>query len=76
MLKFLLPAGSRWDPDSGILAGNFCRKLLAAGSINELSAYIQPLVTFFFFFCELSVSEYICLSVIPISKIALRARRP
>jgi hypothetical protein len=32
-------AGSRWEPDSGISAGNFCRKLRAAGSVNELSGW-------------------------------------
>jgi hypothetical protein len=31
-------AGSRWEPDSGISAGNFCRKRPDAGSVNELSA--------------------------------------
>jgi hypothetical protein len=36
MLKFPLLAGSRWKPDSGILAGNFYEKLPAAGSVNEL----------------------------------------
>jgi hypothetical protein len=30
---------SRWEPDSGISAGNFCRKLRAAGSVNELSGW-------------------------------------
>jgi hypothetical protein len=39
--KFLLPASSKWEPDSGISAGNFCRKLPAAGSVNELSGIWQ-----------------------------------
>jgi hypothetical protein len=41
-LKFLLLAGHRWKPDSGISAGNFCRKVPAAGSVNELFGMNTP----------------------------------
>jgi hypothetical protein len=42
MLKFLLLAGNRWKPDSGILAGNFYKKLPAAGSVNKLYDTLVP----------------------------------